>query len=64
MVCLQGADLLAIQRNEFDHPMRLVQRAGFHEYIADCSPCAPTDVPPYVLEQITANVRHLRGLIL
>ncbi len=64
MVCLQGADLLSIQRNEFDHPVRLVQRAGFHEYYADCSPRAPAEVPPYVLEQITANVRHLRGLIL
>lgn len=63
MVRLQGADLLAIQRNEFDHAIRLVQRAGFHEYYADCSPCAPADVPPYILEQLNANVRHLRGLI-
>lgn len=64
MVCLQGNDLLAIQRNEFDHPIRLVQRAGFHEYYADCSPATPADVPPYLLEQLAANVRHLRGLIL
>lgn len=64
LVCLQGADLLAIQRNEFDHAVRLVQRTGYHEYYADCSVCAAADPPPYVLEQVSANARHLRGMAL
>jgi sugar phosphate isomerase/epimerase len=64
LVCLQGADLLAIQRNEFDHAVRVVQRTGYHEYYADCSVCATADPPPYVLEQITANARHMRGMAL